>query len=61
MKTFIKFAVDLFFLSTCNTSVFAQPYIGASSGRVDHKQNCADWQPVGGVTAYEDIDTGFKP
>lgn len=31
------------------------------TGRVDHKQNCADWHPVGGVTAYEDIDTGFKP
>lgn len=59
MKTFIKFAVALVALTA--TSVFAQLYIGASSGRVDHKQNCADWQPVGGVTAYEDIDTGFKP
>gem|GEM_PF-7111038 len=54
----IKFAVALVALTA--TSVFAQPYIGASAGRVDHKQNRADWQPIGGVTAYKDIDTGFK-
>ncbi|MCE9641715.1 MAG: outer membrane beta-barrel protein [Betaproteobacteria bacterium] len=58
MKTFIKFAVALVALTA--TSVFAQPYIGASAGRVDHKQNRADWQPAVGSTAYEDIDTGFK-
>lgn len=58
MKTYLKFAVAL--LAFTATSVFAQPYIGASAGRVDHKQNRADWQPVGGTTAYEDIDTGFK-
>ena len=59
MKTFIKLSVALVALTA--TSVFAQPYISVSAGRVDHKQNRADWQPIGGVTAYKDIDTGFKP
>ena len=42
------------------TPAFAQLYSGASVGRVDHKQNRADWTPAGGRSAFEDTDTGVK-
>jgi OOP family OmpA-OmpF porin len=58
MKTTIKLAVALAALTS--TPVFAQAYLGGSVGRVDHNQNRADWQPVGGTTSYQDIDTGIK-
>lgn len=58
MKKYIQ--LGLILAAMIATPAIAQLYSGASVGRVDHKQNRADWTPAAGSSTFEDTDTAFK-
>lgn len=58
MKTHFKLAVALLALSA--SPAMAQLYSGAAAGRVDHKQNRADWAQAAASSTYEDTNAGYK-